>query len=232
MSTLRVVVAEDHYLVREGVRRILDDEPDLVVVATVASATELERAAEREDPDVVVTDIRMPPDEHLAGLTAALRIRAVRPGVGIVVLSQYADPRYAMALFADGTAGVAYLLKERLGDPDKLVGAVRAVAAGESVIDPDVVGALVARSSHRDAHPLASLTERERGVLQLMAEGRTNAGIATRLHISQSSVEKHSGSIFAKLGLAGEGDVHRRVAAVLTYLDGRVAGVGSDPPVP
>jgi DNA-binding NarL/FixJ family response regulator len=221
MTGLRVVVADDHYLVREGVRRILDEEPDIEVVATVSTATELEAVAARTRPDVVVTDIRMPPDPQLAGITAALRIRDARPATGIVVLSQYSDPRYAMSLLADGTTGTAYLLKERVGDPDQLVGAVRTVAEGGSVIDPEVVGALVAKSSHRDVSSLRHLTERERDVLQLMAEGRTNAGIATRLHLSESSVEKHSGSIFAKLGLAAEGDVHRRVAAVLAYLDGR-----------
>jgi len=221
MTHLRIVIAEDHYLVREGVRRILDEESGIEVVATVSTATELEAVASRTRPDVVVTDIRMPPDPHLAGIAAALRIRDARPGTGIVVLSQYSDPRYAMSLLANGTAGTAYLLKERVGDPDQLIGAVRTVADGGSVIDPEVVGALVAKSSHRDVSPLGHLTARERDVLQLMAEGRTNAGIASRLHVSESSVEKHSGSIFAKLGLAAEGDVHRRVAAVLAYLDGR-----------
>jgi DNA-binding NarL/FixJ family response regulator len=226
VTRLRVVVAEDHYLVREGVRRILDEEQDLSVVATVGSATELEVAAARTEPDVVVTDVRMPPDTHLAGISAALRIRAARPGVGIVVLSQYSDPRYAMSLLADGAAGTAYLLKERVGDPDSLVHAVHTVAAGGSVIDPDVVEALVARTAHRGPSPLERLTPRERDVLQLMAEGRTNSGIGARLHLSESSVEKHSGSIFAKLGLTAEGDTHRRVAAVLAYLDGR----GEDSP--
>jgi DNA-binding NarL/FixJ family response regulator len=227
VTVLRVVVAEDHYLVREGVRRILDEEPDLTVVATVASATDLELVAARELPDAVVTDVRMPPDGQLAGITSALRIRARQPGVGIVVLSQFADPRYAMSLLADGTAGIAYLLKERVGDPDHLVGAVRTVVAGGSVIDADVVGALVTKSARHDAHPIQRLTGREREVLQLMAEGRTNAGIATRLHLAESSVEKHSGSIFAKLGLAAEGDVHRRVSAVLAYLDGRDDDTGT-----
>ena len=221
MTHLRIVIAEDHYLVREGVRRILDEESGIEVVAPVSTATELEAVASRTRPDVVVTDIRMPPDPHLAGIAAALRIRDARPGTGIVVLSQYSDPRYAMSLLANGTAGTAYLLKERVGDPDQLIGAVRTVADGGSVIDPEVVGALVAKSSHRDVSPLGHLTARERDVLQLMAEGRTNAGIASRLHVSESSVEKHSGSIFAKLGLAAEGDVHRRVAAVLAYQDGR-----------
>ncbi len=221
MRLLRAIVAEDHYLVREGVRRILEEEPDIEIVATVGSATELEAAARRLAPDVVVTDVRMPPDTPLAGITTALDVRRAQPDLGIVVLSQHSDPRYAMSLFADGTAGKAYLLKERVGDPDQLVGAVRTVADGGSVVDPDVVAALVARSANRDTHPLHRLTPRERDVLHLMAEGRTNAGISARLHLSESSVEKHSSSIFAKLGLASEGDVHRRVAAVLTYLDGR-----------
>ena len=219
MTPLRVLIAEDHYLVREGVRRALDEEPDLEVVGAVETAAELEAAARDLAPDVIVTDIRMPPDNQMDGITAALRIRAAQPGLGVVVLSQHADPPYTMALLADGTDGIAYLLKERVGDPDQLAGAVRTVAASGSVIDPDVVAAMVASAGHRVREPLVELTERERDVLKLMAEGRTNVGIAQQLYISGSSVEKHSKSIFAKLGLAAEPTVHRRVAAVLAYLD-------------
>lgn len=218
--TLRILVAEDHYLVREGIRNVLDEEDDLEVVTTVGTATELEAVAARIRPDVLVTDIRMPPGNQMDGIDSALRIRSLRPDTGIVVLSQYADPRYAMALLADGTAGIAYLLKERVGDPDHLVAAVRTVAAGGSVIDSDVVGAMVAARQHAPG-PLAKLTPRERDVLRLMAAGNTNVAIADQLHLSESAVEKHSGSIFAKLGLPPEPTVHRRVAAVLTYLDAR-----------
>ena len=220
MTTLRIVIAEDHYLVREGVRKALGEEPDLEVVAAVSSATELDAAAAGLQPDVVITDIRMPPGNQMDGIESALRARSRQPGLGIVVLSQYADPRYAVSLMADGTAGIAYLLKERVGDPDHLAAAVRAVAGGGSVIDPDVVGAMVASTHQREAGPLSRLTQREREVLQLMAEGRTNVGIADRLYISESSVEKHTKSIFAKFGLAAEPMVHRRVAAVIAYLDG------------
>jgi DNA-binding NarL/FixJ family response regulator len=217
--TLTVLIADDHYLVREGVRRALEEEPDIEVVATVGTATELEVVAAKVRPDVIVTDIRMPPSNQMDGITAALRVRSAQPGTGIVVLSQHSDPHYALALLADGTAGVAYLLKERVGDPDQLIAAVRTVALGGSAVDADVVAFMLQGSDTGCAGPLAALTNRERDVLQLMAEGRTNAGIAEALYISESSVEKHSKAIFAKLGLGEESKVHRRVAAVLTYLD-------------
>lgn len=219
--TLRVVVADDHFVVREGVRRILESEADIDVVATVGTASELESAVATVDPDVVVTDIRMPPSFHTEGIDAALRIRAARPQVGVVVLSQYADAQYTVELLRDGSDGVAYLLKERVGDPDQLIAAVRATAAGGSVIDPDVVASLVARTTHQIDSPLAELTDRELDVLHQMAEGRTNAGIAEQLHLSESTIEKYSTSMFSKLGLASEPSVHRRVAAVVTYLHSR-----------
>lgn len=215
---LRVVVAEDHYLVREGVRRALEESDGLEVVATVSTADELEAVVDRDQVDVVVTDIRMPPDHHIEGIDAALRIRTRRPDVGIVVLSQYADAEYALALLRDGTDGLAYLLKERVGDPDQLIAAVHAVAEGGSVIDPDVVAALVGRNAQQSASGLQALTPRELDVLGEMAQGHTNAGIAERLHLSESSIEKYATSIFSKLGLGAEPSVHRRVAAVLTYL--------------
>lgn len=216
-AALRVVVAEDHYLVREGTRQALL-RAGLEVVAAVSNALELEQVVVREAPDVVVTDIRMPPDHGTEGLDAAQRLRVTHPRVGVVVLSQYADAAYAMRLLADGTDGRAYLLKDRVGDPAQLVAAVRAVADGGSVIDPDVVATMVAQSSRRTRSPLRDLTDRERDVLELMAQGRTNTGIAEALHLSTSTVEKHSTSLFQKLGLSDEPQVHRRVAAVLAFL--------------
>jgi DNA-binding NarL/FixJ family response regulator len=215
---LRVAIAEDHYLVREGTRRVFEDSGDVVVIAAVGSPGALEAAVAEETPDAVVTDIRMPPSHRTEGIEAAHRIRAAHPEVGIVVLSQYADASYAFELLKDGTAGLAYLLKERVGDPAQLVAAVREVAAGGSVIDPDVVSALVELNAARRSSPLTTLTEREREVLEQMAQGRTNAAIAGQLHLSESSIEKYATSIFAKLGLSEEPQVHRRVSAVLAYL--------------
>lgn len=219
MTRLTVVVAEDHYLVRAGICRALEEDESVEVVCSVGDALELEEAVARLLPDVVVTDIRMPPDGQLAGITAARAIRARHPGTGIVVLSQYADPRYTMALLADGNDGIGYLLKERVGDPRQLSDAVRVVAQGGSVIDAAVVGALVTRASRQPAESLRDLTDREMDVLRLMAEGATNAGIAESIHVSESSVEKYTRSMFLKLGLAPESNVNRRVAAVLRYLD-------------
>lgn len=218
MTTLRVVIAEDHFLVRAGIRLALEDGDDIVVVGEADNAAQLETMIDEAEPDVVVTDIRMPPEFRTEGIDAALRIRAQRPSIGIVVLSQYADAAYTLELLRDGSDGLAYLLKERVGDPDQLIDAVHAVAAGSSVIDPDVVASLVAQTTNKTDAPLSELTQRELMVLQQMAEGRTNAGIADRLHLSLSSVEKYSTSIFSKLSLASEPNVHRRVAAVLAYL--------------
>ncbi len=216
---LRVAIAEDHYLVREGVRRALTGTGEIEVVAAVGTADELVDVVERERPDVVVTDIRMPPGHKSEGIEAAHRIRAAHPSIGIVVLSQYAEASYALELLRDGNHGVAYLLKERVGDRNRLVHAVRSVADGGSIVDPDVVAALVARSSVQQSSAIQKLTTREREVLQQMAQGRTNASIADQLHLSESSIEKYSTSIFAKLGLHNEPTVHRRVAAVIAYLD-------------
>ena len=215
---LRVAIAEDHYLVREGTRRALEDSGQVAVVAAVGTAGELEEVVARERPDVVVTDIRMPPTHHTEGIEAAHRIRSAYPDTGVVVLSQYAEATYALELLGEGTAGLAYLLKERVGDPKQLVHAVTEVARGGSVVDPDVVAALVASNTQQRPSPLARLTEREQDVLAGMAEGRTNAAIADQLHLSESSIEKYATSIFAKLGLADEPQTHRRVAAVLTFL--------------
>jgi DNA-binding NarL/FixJ family response regulator len=188
------------------------------LVAAVGTADELLHVVDRELPDVVVTDIRMPPDHRMEGVELAIRIRLERPEIGVVVLSQHNDPDYAMALFRDGTKGLAYLLKQRVGEPATLVHAVTAVSNGGSIVDPEVVESLIARSSRSPATPMASLTERERNVLSLMAEGRTNNSIADQLCLSTSSIEKYISSIFAKLGLNDESELHRRVAAVLTFL--------------
>jgi len=215
---MRVALADDHYLVREGVRAALEDTGEVEVVASVGSPEPLEDAVERLTPDVVVTDIRMPPNHRTEGIELAHRIRERHPDIGVVVLSQYAEAAYALQLLGDGSEGLAYLLKERIGDPVQLLHAVRTVATGGSVIDPDVVAALVAHGTREATSPLAALTDRERDVLEQMAQGRTNAGIAEALHVTESTVEKYSGAIFAKLHLTDEPQVHRRVAAVLAYL--------------
>jgi DNA-binding NarL/FixJ family response regulator len=217
-ATLRVALAEDSYLVREGVRALLAAQPGLVVVAACADLDALLQAVERERPDVVLTDIRMPPTHTDEGVRAAARLRASHPRVGVVVLSQYDDPGYALALLEGGAAGRAYLLKERVADPARLAAALREVAQGGSVIDPQVVEALVAARARAARSPLAWLTPREREVLAAMAQGRSNAAIAAALTLSVRAVEKHINAIFSKLGLAEERDVDRRVKAVLLFL--------------
>ncbi|MEU4546230.1 response regulator transcription factor [Nonomuraea dietziae] len=216
---LRTVVADDHYLVREGTRRLLELSGEVSVVGAVGDADELLDAVRRLAPDVVVTDIRMPGGAWRAGfegIDAAHRVHNEHPGVGVVVLSQYSDALFAFELFKHGTEGFAYLLKDRVGDLEELLGAIRAVASGGSVIDPKVVEGLLARRAVRAEQE--ELTPRERDVLREMARGRSNGGIARALHLSVSSVEKNVNAIFTKLGLENSGDVHRRVAAVLAYL--------------
>jgi DNA-binding NarL/FixJ family response regulator len=215
---IRLVLAEDHYLVREGIRRLLEARPDIEVAATCGDLDALLEAVEVESPDVVVTDIRMPPTGIDEGIQAALRLRETNPGVGVVVLSTYAAPSYALALLEAGTAGRAYLLKERVEDIEQLAAAIHAVAEGGSVIDPKVVEALVAQKARDEDSPLAQLTARERDVLREMAEGKNNAGIAAALVLTERSVEKVIHSIFLKLGLAWESAVHKRVKAVIVYL--------------
>jgi DNA-binding NarL/FixJ family response regulator len=224
---LRIVIADDNYLVREGTRRLLEDSGQVTVLAAVGSAPELLDAVRRARPDAVLTDIRMPPAGPAAGggggpamegIDAAHAIKAADPGVGVVILSQYADESYAFELFRNGTAGLGYLLKDRVGDLRQLLSALREAARGGSVIDPQVVDALVARRVRLRESPLTRLTPRELDVLREMAQGRGNAGIAQELSLSESSVEKHVNAIFAKLDLASEQQVHRRVAAVLTFL--------------
>ncbi len=220
MPDLRVVVADDHYLVREGVKQVLELADDVRVVASVGDPEALGAAVGEHRPDVVVTDIRMPPEHRTEGIAAAHRIRAEHPATGVVVLSAHADEAYAYELFRDGTVGLAYLLKERVGDQDQLLAAVRAVATGGSVIDPDVVESMVSRRRRQETSRLATLTAREIEVLEKMAGGLSNPAIGAALHLSVSAVEKHVSSIFTKLGLVEEA-THRRVAAVLAFLDGR-----------
>ncbi len=215
---IRLVLAEDHYLIREGVRRLLETEPELEVAAVCGDLGALLAAVEAERPDVVVTDIRMPPDGTDEGIRAAAQLRETNPEVGVVVLSQYTNPSYALALLEGGSEGRAYLLKERVDDLGQLVSAIRAVAEGGSVIDPKVVEALVAESARSEQSPLNQLTPREHDVLREMAEGKNNAAIAEALFLGERSVEKVIHSIFLKLGLTWETTIHKRVKAVVLYL--------------
>jgi DNA-binding NarL/FixJ family response regulator len=219
-DVIRMVLADDHYLVREGTRSLLEDTGLVDVVATAADADELLAAVAEHRPDGVITDIRMPPTHTVEGIRAAHKIRRLYPTVGVIALSQYVDGGYALELFKDGTDGLGYLLKERIGDLDQLLEALRMVTAGESVIDPRVVEALVMSRSDAAKSPLRRLTVRERDVLGAMAEGKNNAGVAAALHLSESAVEKHVSSIFLKLGVQEDSQISRRVAAVLTYLQG------------
>lgn len=216
---IRVAIADDHYLVREGTRQILEASGNVEVVAAVESAEVLLDVVDHLEPDAVVVDIRMPPTHGMEGVEAAHAIRSRHPSIGVVVLSQYADSMYAFELFRDGTAGLAYLLKDRVGDREELVRAIREVVAGGSVIDPSIVERLLARRRVVAPSPLDSLTPREREVLGLMAQGLANAGIASALVVSPSAVEKHVNAIFSKLMLdPNETETHRRVRAVLTFL--------------
>src|SRR3984893_2316784 len=218
---IRVVMAEDNYLVREGVRQLIESLPELELVAVCEDMDGLLKAVEEHNPEVILTDIRMPPTGTDEGLQVAEQLRKSHPSTGVVVLSQYVESEYALALLEKGAAGRAYLLKERVGDVTQLVDAIKEVAAGGSVIDPKVVEALVAGRS-RSTSPLDGLTPREREVLSEVAQGRNNAAIARALFLTERAVEKHINSIFSKLGLSEEIDVHRRVKATLMYL-GRTA---------
>ena len=215
---IRVVLAEDHYLVREGVRGLLDSQADIEVVAVCGDLDSLFAAVEAEHPDVVITDIRMPPGNADEGIQAAARLRASEPNVGVVVLSQYANPTYALALLEDGSEGRSYLLKERIQDVQQLASAIRAVADGGSGIDPKVVEALVGENTRTEGSPLSQLTPRERDVLREMANGKSNAAIADALYLTESSVEKVIHSMFQKLELTWEPSIHKRVKAVVLYL--------------
>jgi len=229
---IRLVLAEDHYLVREGVRRLLEAQPGIEVAAVCGDLESLLEAVGRERPDVVVTDIRMPPGHSDEGIQAARRLRETSPDTGVVVLSQYSDPSYALALLDTGSAGRAYLLKERVNDLDQVVAAIRTVSQGGSLIDPKVVEGLVAERVRPASSPIRDLTAREREVLRKMAEGENNASIADELVVTERSVEKVIHSIFMKLGLTWESTVHKRVKAVILYLaesDPGQRGIGSQP---
>jgi DNA-binding NarL/FixJ family response regulator len=223
---LRVVVAEDSLLMREGIRQVIDRQEDLDVVADCADLPALRLALAGEPPDVIVTDVRMPPTFSDEGIQIAVELRETHPGIGVVVLSQYAEPAYANELLGGGSAGRAYLLKERVSEPGQLVDAIRAVARGGSVIDPMVVDMLVAASTRTPSSPLAALTSRELQVLDQVAQGKSNAAVGAALFLSERAVEKHINTLFAKLGLGVTPDLNRRVAAVLLLLSERNAGRG------
>jgi DNA-binding NarL/FixJ family response regulator len=215
---IRVVLADDHLIVREGVRRLLETQPEVEVAAACGDLDSLLAAVGTEEPDVVVTDIRMPPGNTDEGIQAAKRLRETHPDVGVVVLSQYATPSFALALLEGGSAGRSYLLKERVHDVEQLVSAIRTVAEGGSVIDPKVVEALVAENARGEESRLDQLTPRERDVLREMAAGKSNAAIGESLFLAERSVEGVIHSIFLKLGLSWETSVHKRVKAVILYL--------------
>jgi DNA-binding NarL/FixJ family response regulator len=213
-----VVFAEDNYLVREGTAALLQSSDEVELVGTAASLDELLTAVEEHKPEAVLTDIRMPPTNTTEGIDAARRIREDHPEIGVVVLSQFAEEEYAYDLLKDGAAGLGYLLKERVSDLDELVRALNEVSKGGSVLDPKVVEALVSAKDRMAHSPLAALTDREREVLEHMAQGKNNAAIAKSLFLTERAVEKHINSLFHKLGLSEEIDVHRRVKAVLAFL--------------
>jgi DNA-binding NarL/FixJ family response regulator len=216
-TRVRIVVADDALLVREGIQRVIETYPDLDMVSAVGDLDTLLAAVEEHKPDVVVTDIRMPPTWSDEGIKAATRLRETAPETGVVVLSQYVEPAYALELLAAGSQRRAYLLKERVSEPDQIADAIREVARGGSVVDSRVIEVLVA-GVRRVEDPLATLTRREREVLEQIAQGKSNAGVASALFLTERAVEKHINTLFAKLGLSAEPEVHRRVSAVLLYL--------------
>ena len=219
MSELRVILADDNVFIRTGVRAMLEALPGCSLVAECGDGDELRAAVERHRPDIVLTDIQMPPTMSDEGIVAALDFRERYPEMGVLVLSQYVEPEYVMMLFDQGSEGLGYLLKERVSDVDEFERAIRAVGRGESAVDPKVVEVLVAAGSKR-ASDLSRLTPRETEVLGLIAEGMNNATIAQRLVLGDKAVAKHISGIFSKLGLSEENDVHRRVKAVLIWLAG------------
>jgi DNA-binding NarL/FixJ family response regulator len=218
---IRVVLADDSYLVREAIAHVLETEPGFVLVATCNDGESLLAAVDAERPDVVLTDIRMPPSGDDEGITVANRLRETHPEVGVVVVSQYANPRYGMALLEGGSERRAYLLKERLHDRTQLVGALSAVAAGGSVVDSKVVEALISARVRAEDSPLSELTPRELEILSEIAQGKSNQAIADQLVLSKRAVEKHINAIFLKLNLSRDEDVSRRVKAALIYLSQR-----------
>jgi len=223
---IRVLLAEDNALLRQGLERLIERDEDLELVGSVADLPSLQKAIAEHEPDVVVSDIRMPPSGTDEGIQVAAELRRERPGVGVVLLSQHADAAYALKLLEGGSGGRAYLLKERVGDVGELTAAVRKVAEGGSVIDATVVEQLVAANRGPRATPLTSLTPRELEVLAEMAQGKSNAAIAASLVLSERAIEKHTNSIFSKLSLTEERDLNRRVKAVLVYLHDHTGGQG------
>jgi DNA-binding NarL/FixJ family response regulator len=217
VASLRLVIADDVLITREGIVRMVGHQPGIEVAAVCRDLPELMTAVDEHDPDVVLTDIRMPPDLSDEGIQAASTLRDTHPTTGVVVLSQYIEASWALELFADGSERRAYLLKERVSEPAQLIAAIHEVANGGSVVDPKVVDALMAASNRRRT-VLDQLTQREREVLSEIAQGKSNAAVADSLYLSVRAVEKHINSLFAKLGLGGEADLHRRVKAVLLYL--------------
>jgi DNA-binding NarL/FixJ family response regulator len=218
VEPIRVVLADDSYLVREALARVLEDAEEIEVVAACGDRDALLRAVEAERPDVVVTDIRMPPSHGEEGLQVAAALRRTHPRTGVVVLSQFADPRYALALLEEGSDRRAYLLKERIQSRGQLVAAIQAVARGGSVVDAKVVDGLIAERRRRERSPLGELTPRELEIIAYVARGHSNQAIADELVLTKRAVEKHINAIFLKLGLTEATDVSRRVTAALIYL--------------
>jgi DNA-binding NarL/FixJ family response regulator len=218
LATIRVVIADDSYLVRQALTHVLDAAGHIEIVAESRDRESLMIAIEARSPDVVVTDIRMPPTQTDEGIQVAAALRVSRPGVGVVILSQYADPRYGLALLEHGSDGRAYLLKERIQYRGQLVAAIESVAQGGSVIDAKVVEQLVAERTRAERSPLNELTARELEILTFVARGHSNQAIADELVLTRRAVEKHIGAIFLKLGLTDPADVARRVKAALIYL--------------
>jgi len=216
--TITIVVADDNLLVREGVARVLEHVRDLKLVGVAGDYDDLLRAIDEQKPDLVLTDIRMPPSHRMEGISVSDHLHDTNPAMGVIVLSQYADPQYALALLKRGSARRGYLLKDRIGNRDELTNAIRQVAAGGSVIDPQVVETLVEARRADEHSPLQSLTPREHEVLGQVASGKSNAAIARSLVISKRAVERHIGAIFDKLKLPDEAEASRRVAATLVFL--------------
>jgi DNA-binding NarL/FixJ family response regulator len=221
---IKVALAEDSFIVREGIQQLLAGAADVEIVASCGDLGALIEAVEADPPDVVLTDIRMPPTETDEGIQIAARLRESHPQIGVVVLSQYSDPSYALALLESGSDRRAYLLKERVHDRAELVSTIRTVSEGGSVIDPKIVEVLVAAKARIDRSPLAELTPRESEVLSEIAQGKSNTAIADSLVLTKRAVEKHINSIFLKLGLSGQENIAKRVKATLMFLSDRAGG--------
>ena len=225
---IRVALADDDLLIREGLHRLLETDPEIEVVAVAADAGSLLEVVERDLPDVVLTDVKMPPAYATEGIELARGLRQSHPAIGVIVVSQYAELHYALALLENGTAGRGYLLKDRLAHREQLTAAIRTVAAGGSVIDPKLVELLVTRGARHESSPLHRLTQREREVLAELAAGKSNAAIGRDLVITKRAVERHVGAIFAKLALPDEETASRRVTAALVFLAEKEPGAGAD----